>query len=159
MAPEQLAGLPAVPHSDQFAFCAALWEALCDGEPAFAGADPAELLAAMRSAPRRPPAASPVPAGIFTLLERGLAARPEDRHPDLQVLLDAITPLAMRRRASDRGDGPFALLRRAITETRRTSGLPDALLVALDVLEKEIDAAERGVPSPVPAGKGPGQGS
>jgi serine/threonine protein kinase len=103
MAPEQLAGAAAEPRSDQFAFCAALWEALCDGQPPFQGADFASLLAAIRAgAVRPPPAPSEVPAGVFALLERGLQAGPEQRHPDLRSLLEQLAALSLRRRASDR---------------------------------------------------------
>jgi tetratricopeptide (TPR) repeat protein/predicted Ser/Thr protein kinase len=100
MAPEQHLGEPADERSDQFSFCVALWEALYGQHP-FEGAT---FFALQRSilagSVREAPGDSPVPARIRRHLLRGLAVRPEDRHPSLAALLAALTadPVAARRR-------------------------------------------------------------
>src|SRR6185437_16205223 len=86
MAPEQHEGGRASPASDQYSLCTALYEGLYGALP-FAtgpGADLAEVLARKRSgALGPPPAGAPVPAWIHAALARGLATRPEDRHPSI----------------------------------------------------------------------------
>ena len=89
MAPEQLRGKPVDARSDQWSFCAALWEALY-GERPF----PATSLAGYREAvlghPIRPPARDDVPTWLRTVLERGLAREPKDRWPSMEALLEAL---------------------------------------------------------------------
>jgi tetratricopeptide (TPR) repeat protein len=77
MAPEQRAGKRDL-RSDQFSFCAALFEAL-------EGHLPQEPPPADR--PRRQQA----PRRIMRALARGLSNAPEDRFPSLDALLDALT--------------------------------------------------------------------
>lgn len=88
MAPELLEGQPASPHTDQFAFAVALWEALHGARP-FVGKTRDELLAAMTHRPR---SAGPrkLPARLEAVLERALRRDPADRWPDLQALLAAL---------------------------------------------------------------------
>jgi tetratricopeptide (TPR) repeat protein len=71
MAPEQLAGAPASPLSDQYAFAVALHETLYGVRPG-AGA-PAPL----RNAPAR----------LRAVIERALAREPQDRYPSMRELL------------------------------------------------------------------------
>jgi len=87
MAPEQHRGEPADARADQFAFCAALYEALY-GELPFAGktyVTYAENVLAgnLRDAPR----GSDVPARLRRALVRGLALDPADRFRDFEPLL------------------------------------------------------------------------
>jgi tetratricopeptide (TPR) repeat protein/tRNA A-37 threonylcarbamoyl transferase component Bud32 len=93
MAPEQHRGVSLSPAADQYAFCVALWEALC-GEPPFAG----EAMAKAKHAgpPAWPGAATPRP--IVDAIGRGLAPRPEDRWPSMAALLQALTRDPARRR-------------------------------------------------------------
>ncbi len=100
MAPEQFAGDPTEPRTDQFAFCVALWEALF-GERPFEGSSYAELAANVTCGARRPPPRdAPVPASIRAALDTGLATRPERRHADMAAIvatLDAeLTPRRSR---------------------------------------------------------------
>ncbi|MBL9100603.1 MAG: protein kinase [Myxococcales bacterium] len=100
MSPEQHVGQAADARSDQFSFCVALWEAL-HGERPFSGDDPASLTAAVLSGrPRPPPRGSRVPRHLTAALERGLAAAPAERHPDMHVLLALLArdPGRARRR-------------------------------------------------------------
>jgi serine/threonine protein kinase/Tfp pilus assembly protein PilF len=87
MAPEQIARRGADHRSDQFSFCAALFEALhgvlpFEGESAAAVAF-AVSMGRLRPVPREPQ----VPAWIAPILRRGLALRPEDRHASMDALL------------------------------------------------------------------------
>ncbi|HSO40617.1 MAG TPA: serine/threonine-protein kinase, partial [Labilithrix sp.] len=87
MAPEQCRGLAATPATDQFSFCVALFEALAGVRP-FAGNTFEEIAQAKIAGERRPwPEAPAVPAGVKAVVDRGLAALPEDRHPSMDVLL------------------------------------------------------------------------
>jgi tetratricopeptide (TPR) repeat protein/predicted Ser/Thr protein kinase len=83
MAPEQLAGETATAASDQFSFCVALHRALY-GAPPFAGADVAELRAAIARG-YDPPASAP--AWLRALLARGLDRSPDQRYPSMRALL------------------------------------------------------------------------
>jgi eukaryotic-like serine/threonine-protein kinase len=97
MSPEQLAGERADARSDQFAFCVAAWEALYGQRP-FAGGTPAALsLAVLEGRRRTPPRDRDVPQRIRRALERGLEARPTDRFPSMDALLDALGTDPARR--------------------------------------------------------------
>ena len=98
MAPEQFRGGPTDHRTDQFAFCAALWEALHDRHP-FAGTTFAELHAHVTRGQRvAPPADTRVPAWLRRVLERGLAVVPDDRWPTTEALLAALQADPTRRR-------------------------------------------------------------
>ena len=87
MAPEQFTGGNVDPRTDQFNFCASLYEALY-GERAFAGAKLGELsenVVAGRVKP--PPPRAQVSRGLRAILLRGLAAKPADRFPSMDHLL------------------------------------------------------------------------
>jgi serine/threonine-protein kinase len=92
MAPEQLRGEPSDARSDQFAFCVALHHALY-GERPFAADAPPEA----RSAPPRPPPGRRVPARLFPVIARGLAAAPEQRWPSMSALLKELSREPQRR--------------------------------------------------------------
>ena len=97
MAPEQWTERAADPHSDQFAFCVALWEALY-GERPFAGTSARDVRdAVLRGEPRAVRRAG-VPRGLHAALRRGLAADPAARWPDLARLLDALARYTRRPR-------------------------------------------------------------
>jgi tetratricopeptide (TPR) repeat protein len=90
MSAEQWAGQVVDARSDQFAFCVALWEALCASRP-FSGARPQEVRAAVRAgAIAEPPSRHRVPRWLLAMLRRGLAVEPDARWPNMATLLDAI---------------------------------------------------------------------
>lgn len=97
MAPEQFEGRAPDAASDQFAFCVALYRALFRAHPFSRGAgdsqDPLRELVhdVVGGALKRPRQRGPVPIGLFDALARGLARRPEDRHPSMAALLAALT--------------------------------------------------------------------
>jgi tetratricopeptide (TPR) repeat protein len=96
MSPEQLCGQTVDPRGDQFSFCVALYEALY-GERPFAGANFAELRAAVLDGKPRPvPVTSRVPARLRAILLRGLSVVPGKRFPDMDALLAALEPFASR---------------------------------------------------------------
>jgi tetratricopeptide (TPR) repeat protein/tRNA A-37 threonylcarbamoyl transferase component Bud32 len=77
MAPEQRDGGALGPAADQYAFCLSLREALYGGLPGEPGEGP------------RPRG---LPRGVDAAIDRGLRARPEERHADMASLLRALEP-------------------------------------------------------------------
>lgn len=100
MAPEQYDGASTSPATDQYAFCVSLYESLYGKRP-FRGPDLTTLgnLARKAEVPP-PPKGSTVPAWIFPIIVRGLAADPAQRHPSIAALLEALSrdPARLRRR-------------------------------------------------------------
>jgi serine/threonine protein kinase len=94
MAPEQYDGRPTDARSDQFSFCASLYEGLCGHRP-FAGDTFVELAREVRSGRVREPKAR-VRAKVHKAIVRGLATRPEDRYPSMQALLGDLAPARSR---------------------------------------------------------------
>ncbi len=96
MAPEQISGLPTDARSDQFSFCVALYEGLYGKRP-FGGAtlkQHAQEIASGVLPP--PPSGTPVPAWVYEVLKRGLAANPTLRWPDMDALLFRLRPRQAR---------------------------------------------------------------
>jgi formylglycine-generating enzyme required for sulfatase activity len=100
MAPEQFLARPADARSDQFAFCASLYEALY-GERPFAGETVVELAKSVTRGALKPvPAATTVPGWIRKVLVRGLSGDPNARFASLTELIETLErdPVALRRR-------------------------------------------------------------
>lgn len=90
MSPEQYRGEPADSRSDQFSFCAALYEALYKQLP-FAGQDLAELSASVLMGKVLPaPTGTSIPLAVEEALRRGLAVDPARRFPSMAELLSAL---------------------------------------------------------------------
>src|SRR5262249_50565241 len=86
IAPEQYRGEPADARSDQFSFCAALYEGLYGQRP-FAGETVAELVASVQSGRvAAPPAQSRVPAWLRRAGGPGLSGPPAQRPPPMDGL-------------------------------------------------------------------------
>lgn len=93
MAPEVFAWEPADALSDQFSFAVALFEGLYGQRP-FAGSDLQSLREnAEQGRVQMPDSTGDVPAGLRRLVLRGLSARPEERYPSMDALLEALEPL------------------------------------------------------------------
>jgi tetratricopeptide (TPR) repeat protein len=95
---EQLRGRPADALSDQFSFCASLWEALY-GVRAFAGSNPIALVTSLKLNRLNPiPEDAKVPRRLRQLLVRGLALEPSRRWPSMTVLLERLREVSRRPR-------------------------------------------------------------
>jgi eukaryotic-like serine/threonine-protein kinase len=86
MAPEQLRREAATARSDQFSFCVALYVALY-GQPPFAGKSLPELKLSVENGRIQPAPSRGIPRRLHQAIIRGLAVRPEDRHPSMDALL------------------------------------------------------------------------
>lgn len=94
--PEQRSRRPVDGRSDQFSFCAALYESLAGrlpfGDLELARMADAGAAAAMPAAPRG------WPRHVAAALRRGLAPRPADRWPDMNALAEALRRTPWHRR-------------------------------------------------------------
>jgi eukaryotic-like serine/threonine-protein kinase len=96
---EQLKGRAADALSDQYSFCASLFEAL-HGVGPYAGEHPASLFAAMLAGKRRPvPAGVVVPRRLSRALWRGLDTDPSRRWPSMHALIAELEALSRGRRS------------------------------------------------------------
>ncbi len=88
MAPEQLRAERADTRTDQYGFCVTLYEALCEERP-FASDSAADQIERMMTSPPAPPKV-PLPKAVWPILQRGLAARRDDRFASMSALIDAL---------------------------------------------------------------------
>ncbi|HKE18945.1 MAG TPA: serine/threonine-protein kinase [Kofleriaceae bacterium] len=92
MAPEQDRGDEVDARSDQFSFCASLFEALYGRLP-FEGATYREMAGRrMAGEVTAPPAQRGLSARARRAILRGLRAAPDERHPDMSALLAELDP-------------------------------------------------------------------
>jgi tetratricopeptide (TPR) repeat protein len=99
MAPEQHKKSAVDARSDQFGYCATLYEALY-GEPPFEAGEDDYKTNVAEGRVRPAPEGSRVPKHLRQIVLRGLAAKPEDRWPSMDALLAELRrdPAATRRR-------------------------------------------------------------
>ncbi len=146
MAPEQFLGESIDARTDQFAFCAALHEALY-GERAFAGATFAAVRRAITRGDVRPaPAGARIPARLRKIVLRGLSPRPADRFPSMSALVTELTrdSRARVRRALPAVSGLVAATALAvIAVTRGDPARASPCRHAADRLEGVWDDARR----------------
>lgn len=107
MPPEQHRGMAVSAASDTYAFCAALWEALC-GQLPFAGASAAALLEAKQAGVTEGSAPQAIPRRVARVLVRGLHPDASQRFTDVRSLLLALERINAPRR------WPIALLGTAL---------------------------------------------
>jgi len=100
MAPEQFAARAADARSDQFSFCVALYESLYGERPFPSDSFSMLAEAVLAGRVREPAQRTRAPAFIRRLLLRGLRPSPDDRHPSVRALLEALRhdPAQRRRR-------------------------------------------------------------
>jgi serine/threonine protein kinase/tetratricopeptide (TPR) repeat protein len=109
MAPEQFAGAPPDPRTDQFSFCVALYAALYRRPPF-----PASTIEDLRQSTKRgldapPPRLPGVPKRVRRALARGLAPEPAARHAAMASLLAELRPVPPTRRLGVIALGAVAL--------------------------------------------------
>jgi tetratricopeptide (TPR) repeat protein len=100
MAPEQFEGGQIIgAAADQFAFCAALYDALYRAQP-FAGRSVAEVKASVMAGQLQRPDEGEVPSWLWPVIEKGLSRQPDARHASMAELLSALehNPEAAYRR-------------------------------------------------------------
>ncbi|PRP91620.1 Serine/threonine-protein kinase PK-1 [Enhygromyxa salina] len=99
MAPEQHLGQRADARSDQFAFCVALWEKL-HGQRPFRASGLRQLAVKVLEGKIEEPEDSrhPVPQWMRRAIERGMAAAPDARWPDMNTLLASLSGNPRKRR-------------------------------------------------------------
>jgi hypothetical protein len=95
MAPEQYAGAPPDPRTDQFAFCVTAWQALTGARP-YHGRTLDELRLAVGAGVDH--VVTDLPKELRAVLVRGLDPDPAKRWPDLEALLAAFAAAATPRR-------------------------------------------------------------
>jgi len=121
LAPEVTMGQPASVQSDLFSLAIVLWEALA-GRALYAGETDAQVFLAARRA-EIPPLGElrpDLPTGLVLALERALAREPEQRFPDAEQLLRALT---VQLRQVPESTDAYALAR-SVLQAREILGLP-----------------------------------
>ena len=87
MAPEQFDNTEVGPASDQFSFCAALYEALFEARP-FEGESLPHLVTEVKAGRMRPiPGNTRVPKWLGEVVRQGLDVDPQQRHPSMAAVL------------------------------------------------------------------------
>jgi len=142
MAPEQHLGRPVSTATDQFSFCAALWEALW-GEPPFSGDTLEQMRAsALAGDIAAPPGDVAVPGWIEEVLRRGLSVDPAARFATMGELLHPLAQGGPRDRLVGIWDGRRA---RDLTAAFEATGRSYATDTAAIVRRRLDDYAVRWV--------------
>ncbi len=113
MAPEQHAAGTVDARADQWAFCAALYEAVTDDRPFDPGADYNELAANVKAGRLRPIADSlALPGWLRDLILRGLAVDPSRRFGSMTEVIDELVRdrVTLRRDALDGSGSTEAMI-------------------------------------------------
>ncbi|MEM9454510.1 MAG: tetratricopeptide repeat protein [Myxococcota bacterium] len=97
MPPEQMAGRPTDARSDQFSFCASLYEAVYSERPYDGNSMAALMMSMVKGGVRPAPKGTRVPAALRRALLRGLASEPDQRWPSMEALLQELRRLAAPR--------------------------------------------------------------
>jgi hypothetical protein len=120
MAPEQWTGAVVGPAADQFAFCVALWEALCGARP-FTGPTIEKLREQAQKGVRELDA-SKLPRAVREPLFRGLEPDPDKRWSSMDALLAALRPRRRFPLVVAAGAGVIAAAAAVLVMVRGSSG-------------------------------------
>lgn len=104
MSPEQQLLEPADARSDQYSFCASLYEALAGVPPHYRGGWEAPVSAELRRPFREPLRDVKIPAWLLSVLHRGAHPAPQHRYPSVDALLSDL------RKSTKRSTGRRYLL-------------------------------------------------
>ncbi len=141
MAPEQFAGEPALPATDQFGFCASLYEALY-GERPFVGETYEALVDNVTRGRLRPRVAgAAVPRWLYDAVVRGLDPDPERRHESMDALIAAIDRPPARARSYALGLVGAAAMTGVLAFASATRGEAPAGGAASEELDARVDPA------------------
>jgi len=135
MAPEQLAGLGADDRSDQYAFCATLFEVLL-GRPVSARQE--WITSALAGRVQTAVPAGSLPAAVQAVLRRGLRDDPDQRFSGMQTLLLDLADGTVAARWAPKRSGRWALVGGGVA-----AALLAAVLLLIQVLPAE-DATDAG---------------
>ncbi len=125
MPPEQFLGLPVGPASDQFSFCAALYEALFNQLPFSGESADALRLSVTGGHLRTPPRGNRVPSRLTAAVLRGLRTDPRDRFQTMEELLHALERPRTRARLPVAAAALCAALAGAVGYISASSDPPD----------------------------------
>ncbi|MEM6291798.1 MAG: serine/threonine-protein kinase [Myxococcota bacterium] len=143
MAPEQHLALPTDTRTDQFSFCASLFEALY-GYRAFAGETLDELRKNVLDGHIEPaPHYTKVPVSVHRALQRGLAVDPDARHPTMEALLAELEVGEKRRPWVRTAWGLGVATALAAGGLAWSSANADEVTADAERLRTEFDAARR----------------
>jgi serine/threonine-protein kinase len=152
MSPEQLRGESATPASDQYGLAAVAYEML-SGRPPYDATTPVALAAAHSQLPAPLADVEPLLAGA---VERGLAAEPADRFPDVAAFTDAVGQAIQPATAAAEttvipavATAPAPVADRRAPDTRRPAIVAAALAVGLAAIVA-LAAMDSGTPGAAP---------
>ncbi len=135
MAPEQLAGGEVDARSDQYGFCATLFEVLL-GRPVSAREE--WISTALAGRPQTPVPAGTLPAAVAGVLRKGLRDDPSHRFPDMQTLLLELSEGAVAARWT-----PKRSLRWALFAAGLVAAVLATVLVLIQVLPQDESAQKK----------------
>ncbi|HNN94558.1 MAG TPA: serine/threonine-protein kinase [Pseudomonadota bacterium] len=135
MSPEQYIGGDVDAFSDQFSFCAALFEALYGFLP-FSGDTIEQLAEAVNGPVRPPPPSSKVPVEVHRALLRGLSVDPKGRFPTMDALI------AVLRVEQSHSAEAGSLTRKRMIRTIGTTAILVVALISLRVAQRTMSTRD-----------------
>jgi predicted Ser/Thr protein kinase len=144
MSPEQIEGEQADARSDQFSFCASLYEGLF-GQRAFVG-DSAAALAfnVLEGRLRTPPKRSKVPSAVRKVVKRGLETEPARRYTSMEALLVQLQHAMQPRRVGAYVAAASVVLVAAVGATLALTGGEEPVVESVAEVPAPVQAPKVG---------------